>query len=89
MTPRISSPERFSFSALGEAYPLPNLLEIQRDSFDYFMRDGLREAFASISPISDFTGRLSLELEYDPDDADLKSPPKFTVEECRQRATTY
>ncbi len=89
MTPRISSPDRFSFSALGEAYPLPDLLEIQRDSFDYFMRDGLREAFASISPITDFTGRLSLELEYDPDDADLKSPPKFTVEECRQRATTY
>ncbi|MGC8497917.1 MAG: DNA-directed RNA polymerase subunit beta [Acidimicrobiales bacterium] len=89
MTPRISSPDRFSFSALGEAYPLPDLLEIQRDSFDYFMRDGLREAFASISPITDFTGRLSLELEYDPDDADLKSPPKFTVEECRQRATTF
>ena len=53
------------------------------------MKQGLREAFEAISPISDFTGRLSLELEFDPDDVDLKSPPKFTVEECRQRATTY
>jgi len=53
------------------------------------MKEGLREAFESLSPISDFTGRLSLELEFDPDDIDLKSPPKFTVEECRQRATTY
>jgi DNA-directed RNA polymerase subunit beta len=53
------------------------------------MKQGLREAFEAISPITDFTGRLSLELEFDPDDMDLKSPPKFTVEECRQRATTY
>ena len=53
------------------------------------MKEGLREAFEALSPISDFTGRLSLELEFDPDDLDLKSPPKFTVEECRQRATTY
>ncbi len=89
MTSRSTSPERFNFSALGEAHPLPNLLEIQRDSFDLFMRQGLREAFESLSPISDFTGRLSLELEFDPDDPDLKSPPKFTVEECRQRATTF
>ena len=89
MTSRSTSPERFNFSALGEAHPLPNLLEIQRDSFDLFMKQGLREAFEAISPISDFTGRLSLELEFDPDDVDLKSPPKFTVEECRQRATTY
>ena len=89
MTSRSTSPERFNFSALGEAHPLPNLLEIQRDSFDLFMKQGLREAFEALSPISDFTGRLSLELEFDPDDADLKSPPKFTVEECRQRATTY
>ena len=75
MTSRSTSPERFNFSALGEAHPLPNLLEIQRDSFDLFMKQGLREAFEAISPITDFTGRLSLELEFDPDDADLKSPP--------------
>jgi DNA-directed RNA polymerase subunit beta len=86
---RSTSPERFNFSALGEAHPLPNLLEIQRDSFDWFLRAGLRDAFAAISPIADFSGNLQLELEFDPDDAELKSPPKFTVEECRQRATTY
>jgi DNA-directed RNA polymerase subunit beta len=89
LTPRTASPERFNFSALGESHPLPNLLEIQRDSFDWFLRSGLRDAFEAISPITDFSGNLQLELEFDPDDADLKSPPKFTVEECRQRATTF
>jgi len=89
LTSRSTSPERFNFSALGEAHPLPDLLEIQRKSFELFMKEGLRDAFESLSPISDFTGRLSLELSFDPDDIDLKNPPKFTVEECRQRATTY
>jgi DNA-directed RNA polymerase subunit beta len=89
LTSRSTSPDRFSFSALGEAHPLPNLLEIQRDSFDWFLRNGLQDAFEAISPITDFSGNLQLELEFDPDDPDLKSPPKFTVEECRQRATTY
>ena len=46
MTSRSTSPERFNFSALGEAHPLPDLLEIQRDSFDLFMKQGLREAQA-------------------------------------------
>ena len=89
MTSRSISPDRFNFSALGEAHPLPDLLEIQRHSFDLFMQEGLREAFKAISPIKDFTGKLSLELEYDPDDESLQSEPKFSVEECRQRATTY
>jgi DNA-directed RNA polymerase subunit beta len=53
------------------------------------LKNGLRDAFEAISPITDFSGNLQLELEFDPDDPDLKSPPKFTVEECRQRATTY
>ena len=89
MTSRSTSPERFNFSALGESFPLPNLLEIQRESFDLFQKEGLRDAFAAISPIQDFTGRLSLELEFDPDDEDLAGPPKFSIEDCRQRATTY
>mgnify|MGYP003328474544 CR=1 FL=1 len=89
MTSRLSTPARFNFSALGEAHDLPDLLAIQRESFDQFMKVGLREAFESISPIQDFTQHLSLELEFDPDDPDLTSPPKFTVDECRQRATTY
>ncbi len=89
MTSRSNTPERFNFSALGEAHPLPNLLEVQRDSFDWFLRDGLKQAFAAVSPISDITGKLQLEFEFDPDDPDLQFPPKFTVEECRSRATTY
>ena len=44
MTSRSTSPDRFNFSALGEAHPLPDLLDIQRKSFDWFMKEGLKEA---------------------------------------------
>ena len=54
------------------------------------MKEGLRDAFRAISPImKDKDGGLQLEIEYDPDDEMLQSEPKFSVEECRQRATTY
>ena len=88
MTSRSTSPERFNFSALGEAHPLPDLLEIQRESFDLFMKEGLRDAFQSISPIKNFTEKLELDLVFDPELLD-ENPPKFTEEQCRQRATTY
>jgi DNA-directed RNA polymerase subunit beta len=69
--------------------PLPDLIAIQRDSFQWFLDKGLVETFNDISPIEDFTGRLSLELEFDPDDPDLRPPPKFTVEECKEKDMTY
>ena len=50
---------------------------------------GLTEIFEEISPIEDFTGQLSLELEFDPSDADLRPPPKFSVEECKEKDMTY
>ena len=53
------------------------------------MDKGLAEAFADISPIEDFTGQLSLELEYDPSDPDLRPPPKFPEEECKEKDMTY
>jgi len=65
------------------------LIAIQRDSFQWFLDKGLKEAFNDISPIEDFTGRLSLELEFDPTDPDLRPPPKFTVEECKEKDMTY
>jgi DNA-directed RNA polymerase subunit beta len=65
------------------------LIAIQRDSFKWFLDKGLVETFNDISPIEDFTGRLSLELEFDPDDPDLRPPPKFTVEECKEKDMTY
>jgi len=62
LTSRSTSPERFNFSALGEAYPLPNLLEIQRDSFDLFMKQGLREAFRDpADPHEPITGLVAIE----------------------------
>jgi DNA-directed RNA polymerase subunit beta len=86
---RSSSPERFSFANIKEALPLPDLISIQRDSFQWFLDKGLAEAFNDISPIEDFTGQLSLELEFDPKDADLRPPPKFSVEECKEKDMTY
>ncbi|MHB9037797.1 MAG: DNA-directed RNA polymerase subunit beta [Armatimonadota bacterium] len=66
-----------------EAIDLPNLVDIQLDSYKWFLREGLKELFQSFSPIHDFTGNLSLELlDYNLGD------PKYTVEECRYRDMT-
>jgi DNA-directed RNA polymerase subunit beta len=89
LSSRSHSPERYSFSNFDEALELPDLIAIQRDSFKWFLDKGLAESFADISPIQDFTGRLSLELEFDPDDVDLRPPPKYTVEECKEKDMTY
>ncbi len=89
MSSRPRTPERFSFANLTEVLPLPDLVAVQRDSFDWFLSHGLAETFADISPIEDFTGALRLELEFDPDDVDLRPPPKFTIEECKQKDMTY
>lgn len=89
MSSRPRTPERFSFANLNEVLPLPDLVAVQRDSFDWFLSHGLAETFADISPIEDFTGALRLELEFDPDDVDLRPPPKFTIEECKQKDMTY
>jgi DNA-directed RNA polymerase subunit beta len=81
--------ERFSFANLDEALPLPDLIAIQRDSFQWFLEAGLADTFRDISPIEDFTGQLRLELEFDPTDIDLRPPPKFTVEECKEKDMTF
>jgi DNA-directed RNA polymerase subunit beta len=86
---RSKSPERFSFANLDEVLPLPDLIAIQRDSFKWFLDKGLAEAFADISPIEDFTGQLSLELEFDASDPDLRPPPKFSEQECKEKDMTY
>ena len=81
--------DRYSFGSLEEVLPLPDLIAIQRESFKWFVDRGLADAFRDISPIRDFTETLSLELEFDPDDEDLRPPPKFTVEECKEKDMTY
>jgi DNA-directed RNA polymerase subunit beta len=81
--------ERYSFANLDEVLDLPDLIAVQRASFQRFLDVGLAETFADISPITDFTGALRLELEFDPDDEDLRPPPKFSVEECKEKDMTY
>ncbi|MHB8917855.1 MAG: DNA-directed RNA polymerase subunit beta, partial [Desulfocucumaceae bacterium] len=76
--------ERRDFGKLKEVLDLPNLIEVQRNSYNWFLREGLREVFQDISPIQDFTGNLVLEfLDY------VLGEPKYTVEECKERDVTY
>jgi DNA-directed RNA polymerase subunit beta len=81
--------DRYSFANIEEALPLPDLIAIQRESFNWLLLEGLKDTFADISPIKDFTETLQLELEFDPDDEDLRPPPKFSVEECKEKDMTY
>ena len=89
MATRATTRERYSFANIGEALELPDLISVQRTSFDWLLRTGLRETFRDISPIKDFTEMLQLELEFDPEDEDLHPPPKFSVEECKEKDMTY
>ncbi|MCR4398842.1 MAG: DNA-directed RNA polymerase subunit beta, partial [Firmicutes bacterium] len=76
--------ERLSFARIEEVLEVPNLIEIQQNSYQWFLRDGLREIFRDISPIQDFTGNLILEFtDYSLGD------PKYSVEECKERDVTY
>jgi DNA-directed RNA polymerase subunit beta len=86
---RSTSRERYSFANLAEPLELPDLIAIQRESFDWFLNEGLANTFRDISPIKDFSEALQLELEFDPDDEDLRPPPKFSVEECKEKDMTY
>jgi DNA-directed RNA polymerase subunit beta len=86
---RSTARERFSFANLDEVLPLPDLIAIQRESFRWFLDSALADTFRDISPIEDFTGQLRLELEFDATDQDLRPPPKFTVEECKEKDMTF
>ncbi|NLI11192.1 DNA-directed RNA polymerase subunit beta [Pelotomaculum propionicicum] len=81
---KVESGVRYSFAKLKEVLELPNLIEVQRNSYDWFLREGLREVFQDISPIQDFTGNLVLEfLDYTLGDT------KYSVEECKERDFTF
>ena len=68
---------------------MPHLIDIQRKSFNWFRLEGIADTFSDLSPITDFSETLSLELEFDPKDEDLCPPPKFTVEECKEKDMTF
>ncbi|MCI8663344.1 MAG: DNA-directed RNA polymerase subunit beta [Hungatella sp.] len=77
---------RMSFSRQKEVLEMPNLIEIQKDSYQWFLNEGLKEVFRDISPISDFAGHLSLEFV---DFTLCKNDIKYTIEECKERDATY
>ncbi|MFZ9274912.1 MAG: DNA-directed RNA polymerase subunit beta, partial [Ilumatobacteraceae bacterium] len=89
MPSRAAARERYTFASLEEILEMPDLLAVQKDSFEWFMRDGLRDVFSDISPIKTTDGSLQLELEFDPDDRELTPGPKFTETECRIKHHTY
>jgi DNA-directed RNA polymerase subunit beta len=84
---------RHSFARINEVAPIPNLIKVQRDSFDWFLKEGLKELFAEISPIQDFTGRnMDLELAVPGPDAEPGysfGQPKMSEDECREHDVTY
>ncbi len=89
MAARSALRDRYSFANLDQVLELPDLIAIQTASFNWFLNEGLAETFRDISPIKDFTETLQLELEFDPNDEDLRPPPKFTVDECKEKDMTY
>ena len=76
---------RMSFSRINEVMEMPNLIEVQKESYQWFLDVGLKEVFRDISEITDYTGNLVLEfVDYKMDDK-----PKYTVTECKERDATY
>lgn len=81
----IGKRKRMSFSKIKEIADVPNLIEIQVDSYKWFLEEGLKEVFDDISPIEDYTGNLILEFV----DYSLDENPKYDIEECKERDATY
>jgi len=76
---------RQSFSKIKEVIEMPNLIEVQKDSYNWFIEKGLQEVFDDIDKIEDYTGNLVLEFV----DYSIEGKPKYTVEECKERDQTY
>ena len=77
---------RMSYQRQKEVLEMPNLIEVQRDSYKWFLDEGLREVFDDISPIADYSGKLSLEfIDFTFDEKDAK----YTIEQCKERDATY
>ena len=77
---------RMSFSRQREVLPMPNLIEVQKDSYQWFLDEGLKEVFGDIFPIEDFAGHLSLDFV---DFTLCRDEVKYNIEECKERDATY
>ncbi|MBR5315255.1 MAG: DNA-directed RNA polymerase subunit beta [Firmicutes bacterium] len=82
---KVGRKERMTFSKINEVGTMPHLLDIQTKSYDWFIKEGLREVFEDISPIKDYSDNLILEFV----DYSLSDPPKYEQEECKERDVTY
>ena len=77
---------RMSYSRQKEVLQMPNLIEVQKDSYQWFLDEGLKEVFDDISPIADYSGHLSLEFV---DFTLCENEVKYTIDECKERDATY
>ena len=82
---KIGTTDRMTFAKIGEAAEMPNLIEIQKESYKWFLEKGLKEVLTDMSGITDHTGNLVLEFV----DFTIDSKPKYTVPECKERDVTY
>ncbi|MGN0693898.1 MAG: DNA-directed RNA polymerase subunit beta [Lentihominibacter sp.] len=82
---KLGRKERMTFSKINEVAEMPNLIQIQTDSYKWFVEEGLREVFEDVSPIKDYAENLILEFI----DYSLTDPPKYEQEECKERDVTY
>ena len=76
---------RMSFSKIEAATEMPNLIEVQKDSYEWFLKEGMNEVLKDVSPIVDYTGNLSIEFT----DYSIDPTPRYPVEECKDRSVTY
>ena len=84
-TVNLGKTKRITFSRIDEVLEMPNLIEVQKNSYNWFVEEGLKEIFEDISPISDHNGNLVLEFI----DFRLEDKPKYSIEECKERDATY
>jgi DNA-directed RNA polymerase subunit beta len=77
--------KRMSFSKIKEVVEMPDLIDIQKQSYEWFLKSGLKDVLSDASPISDFSGNLLLEFV----DYRLENETKYTIEEAKERNTTY
>ncbi len=82
---QLGKTERMSFSRIDEVIEMPNLIEVQKNSYQWFLNEGLKEVFRDISTIEDYTGNLVLDFI----DYRLDSQPKYSIKECKERDVTY
>ena len=82
---KLGKTTRMSFSKLEEALEMPNLIEVQKKSFEWFLEKGLIEVLRDVSPVTDFSGKLTVEFV----DFSIDDKPRYPIEECKDKDVTY